>query len=84
MQQSTTVCIKTKVSAGRKTREEKKKEKERINHKRKQIVKTINKNTNPPTTRRLDVKQTEATTRQNKTEAFIVVRRPAARGGVVG
>ena len=40
-------------------------------------------NTNPPTTRRLDVKQTEATTRQNKTEAFIVVRRPAARGGVV-
>ena len=71
----------------RKTRERKrKKEKKRNNHKRKQIVRTVdNKNsTNPPTTRRLDVKQTEATTRQNKTEAFIVVRRPAARGSVVG
>ena len=26
----------------------------------------------------------EATTRPNKTDAFILVRRPAARGGVVG
>ena len=71
----------------RKTRERKRKrEKDRNNHKRQHIVKTVDNknNTHPPTTRRLDVKQTEATTRLHKTEAFIVVRRPTARGGVIG